>query len=73
MEAWFPFGMKRLRAALRQRGVSDVVVKKRGSPLQPEALIRDLRLKPAKQADRIERVIFLTHLQGQPIVILCLP
>ena len=65
VEDWFPFGMKRLRSALRQRGVGRVVVKKRGSPLQPEALIRDLRLKGEH-----ERVVFLTHLRGRPIVIL---
>jgi len=65
VEDWLPFGMKRLRSALRQRGVGRVVVKKRGSPLQPEALIRDLRLKGDQ-----ERVIFLTHLRGRPIVIL---
>jgi hypothetical protein len=73
VEAWFPFGLKRLRAALRQRGVTDVVVKKRGSPLQPEALIRMLRLKPSERPERVERVIFLTHLRGQPIIVLCLP
>ena len=65
VEAWFPFGLKRLRAELRARGVGRVTVKKRGSPLQPEALIRDLRLKGEAQ-----RVVFLTHLDGQPIVIL---
>jgi len=65
VEAWFPFGVKRLRSALHQRGVGRVVVKKRGSPLQPEALIRELRLK----GDH-ERTVFLTHLRGRPIVIL---
>jgi hypothetical protein len=65
VEAWLPFSLKRLRAALRERGVGQVVVKKRGSPLQPEALIKDLRL----EGDQ-ERVIFLTHLRGRPIVIL---
>jgi hypothetical protein len=73
IEAWFPFSLKRLRLALRQRGVTDVVVKKRGSPLQPEALIRDLRLKNNPQSDQAERVIFLTHLRGQPVIVLCLP
>jgi hypothetical protein len=62
---WFPFGLKRLRAYLRERRVGRVVVKKRGSPLQPEALIRDLRL-----AGDEERVIFLTHLRGKPIVVI---
>lgn len=65
VEDWFPFGLKRLRSVLRQREVGRVVIKKRGSPLQPEALIRDLRLKGDQ-----ERVVFLTHLRGRPIVIL---
>jgi hypothetical protein len=68
VEDWFPFGMKRLRAYLRQNDIGQIVVKKRGSPLQPEELIRDLRLKGAK-----ERVVFLTQLRGRPIVIVCLP
>jgi len=41
------------------------VVKKRGSPLQPEALVRDLRLRGLE-----ERVIFLTHLVGKPVVVI---
>ncbi len=64
VEDWFPFGLKRLRAYLRQRNVGRVTVKKRGSPLVPEELIRKLRLEGAE-----ERVVFLTHLQGKPIVI----
>jgi hypothetical protein len=67
VESWMPFNLKRLRAVLRARNVGQVVVKKRGSPLQPEALIRDLRLKGDQ-----ERVIFLTHLTGRPIVVICL-
>lgn len=68
IEDWFPFQLKRLRAYLRERGVGRVVVKKRGSPLQPESLIRKLRLDGVG-----ERILFLTHLEGNPIVILCLP
>jgi hypothetical protein len=64
VEDWFPFGLKRLRAYLRARGVGRITVKKRGSPLQPEALIRDLRLK-----GEAEKVIFLSHLRGRPIII----
>jgi hypothetical protein len=63
--AWFPFQLKRLRAALRARGIGQVVVKKRGSPLQPEALMRELRLSGPNQA-----TVFLTHLRGRPIVLL---
>ena len=68
VEDWFPFGLKRLRAYLRQRGVGSVTVKKRGSPLRPEALIKDLRLSGDEQ-----RVIFLTHLRGQPVVVVATP
>ncbi len=70
VEDWFPFQLKRLRAYLRQRGVQRVTVKKRGSPIAPEALIRDLRLNAA---EGLERTLFLTHLHGQPIVIIALP
>ncbi|MDD2694720.1 MAG: class I SAM-dependent methyltransferase [Anaerolineales bacterium] len=65
IEAWFPFNLKRLRAYLRQRNVGRVTVKKRGSPLQPEALQRDLRLKGEQ-----ERVVILTQMRGQPIVLI---
>ena len=64
IEAWFPFQLKRLRAYLRQRQIGRVTVKKRGSPLEPEDLISDLRL-----SGEAERTIFLTHLRGEPIVI----
>jgi SAM-dependent methyltransferase len=64
VEDWFPFQLKRLRAYLRQRGIGRLTVKKRGSPLEPEALIHDLKLK-----GDLERVIFLTQHQGRPIVI----
>jgi hypothetical protein len=68
VEDWFPFQLKRLRAYLRDRNVGPVVVKKRGSPIQPEDLIADLRL----EGDQ-ERVIFLTHLKGRPIAVICFP
>ena len=66
IESWFPFGLKRLRSYLKEREVGRLVVKKRGSPLEPVKLIRDLRL----QGDQ-ERIVFLTHLKGEPIVIIC--
>ena len=65
VEDWMPFSLKRLRAYLRERGVGRVTVKKRGSPLQPEDLIRKLRL-----SGDAERVLFLTHLSGKPVVII---
>jgi hypothetical protein len=69
IETWMPFQLKRLRAALRQRGVGQVVVKKRGSPISPEQLVHDLKLKDGME----ERVLFLTHLNGQPIVVIAYP
>lgn len=68
IETWFPFQLKRLRAYLREARVGKVVIKKRGSPLQPEALMRDLRLD-----GDAERVLFLTHLNGKPIVVIAFP
>ncbi len=69
VEDWLPFGLKRLRSTLRQRGVTQVVVKKRGSPLQPEALIRELRLPQSEGGS--ERIVFLTHLRGKPVAVIC--
>lgn len=71
VEMWMPFNLKALRAELRARGVSQIVVKKRGSPLRPEEVIRLLRLKPAS-ASGVSHILFLTHLRGRPIAILCL-
>jgi SAM-dependent methyltransferase len=66
VEDWFPFGLKRLRSYLRERQVGHVVVKKRGSPLSPEKLIHDLRLRGLEQ-----RVVFLTQMQGRPVIVVC--
>jgi hypothetical protein len=64
VEDWFPFSLKRLRAYLRERKVGRVTVKKRGSPLQPEELIHELRLEGED-----ERVLFLTHVRGKAVVV----
>ena len=65
IEAALPFQLKRLRAALRARGVGQVTVKKRGSPLEPEALIR--QLKPSGPESRI---VFLTQVSGKPYALI---
>ena len=65
VEDWFPFGLKNLRSYLQARQVGTVIVKKRGSPLEPEELIRLLRLRGDAQ-----RTIFLTHLRGKAIVLI---
>jgi SAM-dependent methyltransferase len=63
---WMPFNLKKLRAYLRERNVGNVTVKKRGSPLTPETLIPQLKLKGDES-----RTLVLTRLQGKPIVIIC--
>ncbi len=68
VEDWLPFNLKRLRSYLRERHVGTITVKKRGSPIEPRQLIRDLKL----HGDN-ERVIFLTHLMGKPIAIVAMP
>ena len=73
VEDWLPFNLKRLRFALRLRGVERAVVKKRGSPIQPEALLHDLHLKPGGGPSTAERIVFLTHLRGKPIAVICYP
>ncbi len=64
IEAVMPFGLKTLREWLRARGVGRVVIKKRGSPLEPQELERALRLRGEAQ-----RTIFLTHVRGEPYVL----
>lgn len=65
LEAAFPFHLKRLRAYLRERGVGQVTVKKRGSPLTPEELIHKLRLSGDASC-----IVFLTHVRGEPFVLI---
>jgi SAM-dependent methyltransferase len=62
----FPFQLKQLRHYLRERRVGSVTIKKRGSPLEPEQLLRQLRLSGHKDEHRF---LFLTHVLGEPSVI----
>jgi SAM-dependent methyltransferase len=66
---WMPFQLKRLRAYLRENDIGRVTVKKRGSPILPEELIQQLRLKGGGQ----ERVLFMTQMSGKPIVVITIP
>jgi len=68
VEDWLPFNLKKLRSYLRTRGVGRLVIKKRGSPLEPHVLLKQLRLQ-----GELEKTLFLTHLQGSPIVIIAQP
>ncbi|MBK8903371.1 MAG: methyltransferase domain-containing protein [Anaerolineaceae bacterium] len=66
VEDAFPFQLKQLRHYLRERRVGSVTIKKRGSPLEPETLQRQLRLSGHKD---MHRILFLTHVLGEPSVI----
>lgn len=63
-----PFSLKRLRSALRVRGIGRLTIKKRGSALEPERLRRDLKLRGDN-----ELTIILTRVAGAPTVLLCQP
>lgn len=65
LEATLPFQLKRLRQWLRAHDVGQVTVKKRGSPLEPQALQRQLRLKGSRHA-----ILFLTRVRGEPYVLI---
>lgn len=67
--AWMPFQLKRLRAALRERGIGRVTVKKRGSPLSPEEAIRLLKLDGGDE----EAVVVLTQIAGRHSALICAP
>jgi len=64
----FPFQLKRLRRYLRERDVGAVTIKKRGSPLEPDALRQALRLKGDNHC-----TLFLTQANGQPTVLVGQP
>lgn len=68
VDAVLPFQLKRLRAALRERGVGRVVVKKRGSAVDPDELRRRLRLD-----GDAELTVLLTRVAGEPTAILARP
>lgn len=59
-----PFQLKRLRAYLRERKIGRITIKKRGSALDPDQLRKQLKLKGEE-----EGLIFLTRVEGEPMVI----
>ncbi|WP_043623562.1 class I SAM-dependent methyltransferase [Nonomuraea candida] len=68
VEDILPFSLKKLRAALRERQIGNVTIKKRGSALDIERLRADLRLKGPASA-----VIILTRIADKPSVLICKP
>ncbi|MFF4191543.1 methyltransferase domain-containing protein [Nonomuraea sp. NPDC001831] len=63
-----PFSLKRLRAALRERRIGNVTIKKRASAIDIERLRADLRLSGENAV-----VIILTRILDKPSVIICNP
>ncbi|RFU23415.1 THUMP-like domain-containing protein [Geodermatophilus marinus] len=66
VDAVLPFHLKRLRALLRARGVGRVVVKKRGSAIEPEQLARQLRGPGDGSA-----TVVVTRVAGRPTALVC--
>ncbi len=63
-----PFGLKRLRTALRERGVGRLTIKKRGTAVVPEQLRKQLDLRGEEEA-----TIVLTRVAGSQQVLLVEP
>jgi hypothetical protein len=60
-----PFGLKRLKALLREREVGVLTVKKRGSAVEPEELRRRMKLRGPHSA-----TVFLTRVAGAPTMLI---
>ncbi|WP_460999240.1 class I SAM-dependent methyltransferase [Streptomonospora sediminis] len=60
------FSLKRLRAALRQRGAGTVTIKKRGSAVDVEKLRRDLKPSGPESV-----TVILTRVGNRPLCLLC--
>lgn len=63
---WMPFNLKRVERRLREMGRRVYAIKRRGVPLDPVALSRELRGAGDRQA-----VVVLTRVHGGPAAILC--
>ena len=63
---WLPFNLKRLRVRLRALDAGAVTVKKRGSPLDTDALAKQLAADGTRPL-----VVVLTKLRAKPIVLIC--
>jgi membrane protein implicated in regulation of membrane protease activity len=64
----FPFGLKRLRAYLRERNVGELTVKKRGTAVDPADLRKRLKLQGEQSM-----VAILTRLGAQQSVVVVEP
>jgi SAM-dependent methyltransferase len=62
-----PFGLKRLKSLLRERGISTLTIKKRGFAMTPEELRRKLKLPGGPGATA---TLFLTRIGTTPTMLL---
>jgi SAM-dependent methyltransferase len=67
---WLPFQLKNVQARLRVLGRRVTAIKRRGVPLEPEALRKRLTGDPAGDA---EAVVVLTRVADKPVAVLCGP
>ncbi|MDQ0685746.1 SAM-dependent methyltransferase [Streptomyces achromogenes] len=65
-----PFGVKKLKALLREREVGVLTVKKRGSAVEPEELRKKVLPKPQGSA---AVTVFLTRVAGAPTMLIGRP
>ncbi|MGW2269841.1 class I SAM-dependent methyltransferase [Streptomyces yangpuensis] len=63
-----PFGLKKLKALLRERGVGILTVKKRGSAIEPEELRKKVKPQGPNSA-----TVFLTRVAGAPSMLIGAP
>jgi hypothetical protein len=68
VEVPLPFHLRRLQECLRQRGVGRIVVSRRGSAVEPDELVRRLKLSGSEV-----RTVILTRVQGQPYALVARP
>jgi protein-L-isoaspartate O-methyltransferase len=66
VDAVLSFSVDGVRRHLRALGVGRITVKKRGSPVEPAAFARMLRLSGPE-----ERTVVLTHQLGRPVALIC--
>jgi len=67
VEEWMPFNLKKLNRRLRELDIGELVIKKRGFPVDPEQFRHRLRYGGGQR----QMTLVLTHVQGQPAAILC--
>ncbi|MGA5650839.1 class I SAM-dependent methyltransferase [Streptomyces seoulensis] len=60
-----PFNVKKLKALLRERGVGNLTVKKRGSAVEPEELRRKVKPQGPSAA-----TVFMTRVAGAPTMLI---